>query len=496
MLTGREALEFEAALNHVPTSMRDDYIDRALRLVDLTDAAHRRVSTYSGGMTKRLDLACGLLNSPRLLILDEPTLALDVTSRRRIWSYLHRLRDQGVAILLATNYMDEAEYLCDTVCVLTKGRQVLAGPPGELKAAIASELVTLITAEPDGLLRLLRQHGLAGDSAVTGPAELSVWVTDAPREIPQLVQAAAHGQISVSALHHQRASLDEVFLQHTRPDEPGTLVEPPVPAPDRARANRSADAVRETRAFLIRSWREAIRERLNLLLTVVQPAAWLVLLGTALGRTVDPGKTGTHNYPAFMLPGLLVFVVLGVAISGVLPLIWDRETGYLAKLLSLPIARSSMLVSRILFQAGMALLQSAVAVVVAVLLGVRLASGATGLLGIAALVVLLTTMLTTLLIALALSLRGHNTFLAVSGFITLPLLFASTALVPAATMPVWLRLIAIANPLTLMIDASRTLVLTGWRASLAGQFGWLGALTAASVALAAFRFRRYRGSLS
>lgn len=497
LLTGREALEFEATLYHIPSRLRAAYVDRALRLVDLSDDADRRVATYSGGMTKRLDLACGLINSPRLLVLDEPTLALDVTSRRRIWNYLRRLREQGTAILLATNYMDEAEFLCDEVCILSEGQQVLSGPPRRLKAEIKADLLSVDTSDPQRLLATLNEAGFDWQAGAASETELSVWVANAPSEIPRVVLAAARSGIDLGEIRYQAASLDEVFLHHTSSEQPPVeMVRKPELAEQAGSRDRPvAASVAETGAFLLRSRRETTRERLNLLLTVVQPATWLVLLGTALGRTVDPGKTGTTNYPAFMLPGLIVFLALGVSVSGVIPLIWDRETGYLAKLLSMPIARSSLLVSRIVFQSGLALAQTGVALVVAYLLGVRVAAGLTGVLGIAALVVLLTASLTSLLIALAFSLPGHNTFFAVSGFITLPLLFASTAFVPSSSMPSWLRVVAVANPLSLVIDATRTLVLRGWRAELAGQFGWLMVLAVVSVALATARFRGRRATL-
>ncbi|WP_281284580.1 ATP-binding cassette domain-containing protein [Nonomuraea diastatica] len=104
----------------------------------LSDSADRLVAGYSGGMQKRLDLACGLLHRPELLILDEPTLGLDVQSRHHLWEHIRSLRDEGMSVLLATNYMDEADRLCDRLAIIDRGRQVAGGTPAELKVAIGA----------------------------------------------------------------------------------------------------------------------------------------------------------------------------------------------------------------------------------------------------------------------------------------------------------------------------------------------------------------------
>ncbi|MFI6315877.1 ABC transporter ATP-binding protein [Nonomuraea sp. NPDC050556] len=138
MLTGREKTEIEAALYHVPRRQVRTRAAEVLELVGLTADADRLVQEYSGGMQKRLDLACGLLHRPELLILDEPTLGLDVQSRHRMWDHIRSLCDEGMTVLLATNYMDEADRLCDRLTIIDHGRSVAAGSPGELKAALGA----------------------------------------------------------------------------------------------------------------------------------------------------------------------------------------------------------------------------------------------------------------------------------------------------------------------------------------------------------------------
>ncbi|RVX42290.1 ABC-2 type transport system ATP-binding protein [Nonomuraea polychroma] len=138
MLTGREKTEIEAALYHVPRRQVKARAGEVLDLVGLSQDADRLVQEYSGGMQKRLDLACGLLHRPELLILDEPTLGLDVPSRHRMWDHIRALCDQGMTVLLATNYMDEADRLCDRLTIMDHGREVVTGTPAELKEAIGA----------------------------------------------------------------------------------------------------------------------------------------------------------------------------------------------------------------------------------------------------------------------------------------------------------------------------------------------------------------------
>ncbi|MFI7702811.1 ABC transporter ATP-binding protein [Nonomuraea sp. NPDC049480] len=138
MLTGREKAEIEASLYHVPRRQVKDRVAEILDLVGLSEHADRLVQDYSGGMQKRLDLACGLLHRPELLILDEPTLGLDVQSRHHLWDHIRALCDQGTTVLLATNYMDEADRLCDRLTIIDHGREVVRGTPAGLKEALGA----------------------------------------------------------------------------------------------------------------------------------------------------------------------------------------------------------------------------------------------------------------------------------------------------------------------------------------------------------------------
>ena len=136
-LTGRENMMLFARLFDVPRAERRDRVDLALEATGMREPADRMVSTYSGGMIRRLELAQALVNRPRVLILDEPTIGLDPIARTSVWDLIERLREEsGMTVLLTTHYMDEADELCERIALMHRGRVRAVGSPGELKAAL------------------------------------------------------------------------------------------------------------------------------------------------------------------------------------------------------------------------------------------------------------------------------------------------------------------------------------------------------------------------
>jgi ABC-2 type transport system ATP-binding protein len=137
-LTGRENVAWFARLFDVPRKERKQRVEEVLALMDLTDAADRLASTYSGGMVRRLELAQALVNRPALLVLDEPTVGLDPVARDSVWARVRELQQHsGTTVLLTTHYMEEADALCDRVALMHRGRLRASGAPAELKAALA-----------------------------------------------------------------------------------------------------------------------------------------------------------------------------------------------------------------------------------------------------------------------------------------------------------------------------------------------------------------------
>ncbi|HEY5649254.1 MAG TPA: ATP-binding cassette domain-containing protein, partial [Nitrospiria bacterium] len=142
-LTAREHLVMVSHLYHLDRKGMDQRIDEVLELVDLAKKGNEVVGNFSGGMKKKLDIACGLVPYPKVLVLDEPTLGLDVESRIRIWDYVRKLRSSGLTIFLTTNYLDEAEQLCDRIAILDQGKLAVMGASEDLKKSLGGDRVTI-----------------------------------------------------------------------------------------------------------------------------------------------------------------------------------------------------------------------------------------------------------------------------------------------------------------------------------------------------------------
>ena len=140
-LTGRENVLLFARLFDVPRKERAERADAALAAMGLEEAAHRQASTYSGGMIRRLELAQALVNAPRLLVLDEPTVGLDPIARMDVWEYITKLRDEHhMTVLMTTHYMDEADIYCDRLALMHRGRIRTSGSPADLKGGLGDDI--------------------------------------------------------------------------------------------------------------------------------------------------------------------------------------------------------------------------------------------------------------------------------------------------------------------------------------------------------------------
>jgi len=235
------------------------------------------------------------------------------------------------------------------------------------------------------------------------------------------------------------------------------------------------------------------REPLNLVFSVTQPAIWLLFFGAGLGRAIDTRVVGTPSYLAFVLPGIIAFTVIGNGVSSAMPLLFDKEDGYLEKLMAMPISRSSVIVSRFLYQTALLAGQVILVLAVAFAMGVRLAAGPAGFVVLMLTVALLTLAVTAAFLALAYAVPGHGTFFAITGFASLPVLFISNAFVPFDAMPGWMAPLARLNPLSYAIASMRILVLDGWTAQLPVALGVLAVSAAVLLACGTYEFRRHTG---
>lgn len=218
-LTGREHLLLLGDLYHLPKTEACRRIDDVLKLVDLVDKADQPAKTYSGGMKRKLDIACGLLPNPKILFLDEPTLGLDVQSRLRIWDYVRGLRERGVTIVMTTNYLDEADRLCDRLAIIDGGRIKALGSPAELKAGLGGDIVSVTVAESE-LARLetlaSALKGLPAIRAIsTKPTGLDIRVESPEKALPVVLEAAQRVACRLEFIEYHRPRLDDVFVAHT-----------------------------------------------------------------------------------------------------------------------------------------------------------------------------------------------------------------------------------------------------------------------------------------
>jgi len=215
LLTGRENVEIEAALRHLPRRQCRERADEVLDLVGLLPHADRLIAEYSGGMRKRLDLAGGLLHRPEVLVLDEPSLGLDVQSRHRIWDHIRGLRDEGTTVLLATNYLDEADQLCNRLTIIDDGRTVVTGSPGDLKRAIGADVVQVTTNAADRLRIAIGGEPWVQRFVVTDSGDVHVYVDDASVALPAVMRLSLDHGVDLQRVTYNQPTLDDVFLLHT-----------------------------------------------------------------------------------------------------------------------------------------------------------------------------------------------------------------------------------------------------------------------------------------
>jgi ABC-type multidrug transport system ATPase subunit len=217
-LTGKEYMELVARLRHVPRRRRAQETAALLAEFELDEISRARISSYSGGMSRRLDIAANFIGEPAVLFLDEPSTGLDPHSRNRLWEAIRRRADEGTAVLLTTQYMEEADALADSVVVLARGRVIAAGTPSELKDDIGGRVVELTLADPGQVERATAILAAANTPSSKGDSPESlhfVLLKSTPPLLSILQQLDIEGA-DVSDVIVRRPTLDEAFLHLTR----------------------------------------------------------------------------------------------------------------------------------------------------------------------------------------------------------------------------------------------------------------------------------------
>jgi ABC-2 type transport system ATP-binding protein len=214
--TGRELLELQCGLYGITGRRGRERTQELLELVGLTEAAERRTKTYSGGMKRRLDLASALVHSPDVLFLDEPTTGLDPASRLTIWDEVRRINAGGATVFLTTQYLEEADKLCDRLAIIDEGRIVAEGTPEQLKAEMGHDVVSVSLNGADVSATEAALTGVPGLERVVATRDaLALYVEDGAGSIAEIVRRLDRDQIRVGAISVARPSLDDVFLDAT-----------------------------------------------------------------------------------------------------------------------------------------------------------------------------------------------------------------------------------------------------------------------------------------
>lgn len=217
LATGRELLTLQARLNGLRGDEPRRRAVELLALVGLTEAADRRIKTYSGGMKRRLDLASALIHRPRILFLDEPTAGLDPASREAVWGQVERLnRDEGITVFLTTQYLEEADRLAERLAIIDQGRIVAEGTPEQLKRSIGADIVTVEVT--NGLAADARDalQGLDGMKELREETHgLTLFVSDGSHAVAEVIRRLDRAGVDVGPVGVHRPTLDEVFLRAT-----------------------------------------------------------------------------------------------------------------------------------------------------------------------------------------------------------------------------------------------------------------------------------------
>jgi ABC-2 type transport system ATP-binding protein len=209
-LTAEQNLRMHAELYGIDADVIPARMDQMLQMVDLADRRDQRVITFSGGMKRRLEIARGLMHSPRVLFLDEPTIGLDPQTRSSIWRYIRALQEkEGTTIFMTTHYMDEAEF-CDRIAIMDRGEIVVLDTPEALKAGVGADRVVLGTADDDAALAVLRDR--FGIEASVAEGAVTFHVENGEAFVPRLF---AELDVAITSVAVSRPTLDDVFMRYT-----------------------------------------------------------------------------------------------------------------------------------------------------------------------------------------------------------------------------------------------------------------------------------------
>ncbi|MDB9523658.1 ABC transporter ATP-binding protein [Dolichospermum circinale CS-1225] len=223
VLTGRELLQLQAALYHLPGKVIKERIKTILDLLGLQEYADKKTGTYSGGLRKRLDLAAGLLHAPDVLVLDEPTVGLDIESRVVVWDFLRQLRAGGTTVVITSHYLEEVDALADRVAIIDRGLVIANGTPSQLKDQVGGDRITLRIREfsppeeAETAKNLLAALPFVQEIIINSAQgnSLNLVVTPQDDVLIRIQQELNHANLPIFGIAQSRPSLDDVYLAAT-----------------------------------------------------------------------------------------------------------------------------------------------------------------------------------------------------------------------------------------------------------------------------------------
>ena len=463
LLTGAENLRLMADLRHLGREAGQRRVAELLKQFDLTDAADKLLSTYSGGMRRRLDLAMTLVGEPRVIFLDEPTTGLDPRSRLTMWEIIRQLASAGVTILLTTQYLDEADQLADRIAVLDQGRIVAQGSPTELKRRMPGGHVRLHFAGPD----LWRVGGGTTPGRCSRPGPTG---PPGPRRRHGGLSAPPARRVARGP-YRRRAAVDphpgprrRLLRRHRqsrhRSARAARATRPRTHAARSAPMTGLAYTLSDSRVMLRRNLTHQLRYPSMTVMLVGMPIVLLLLFVYVFGGQLGAGlgaHLGRHAYLDYVVPGLLL-ITLASAVQGTSIMVaMDMTGGIIDRFRTMAIARASVLTGHVLGSLIQILAGFGILIGVAFGLGFHSSAGVLQWLAALGILVLFAFALIWLAVALGLAAKSVETA-SNSPMILLLLLFLSSGFVATATMPTGLRQFAEYQPFTPVADTVRGLL--------------------------------------
>ena len=218
-LTGKENLIFQSRISQMPKEQVQSRIDEVISLVELEEKQNEAAITYSGGMRKRLDIACGLIHRPKVLFLDEPTVGLDIQTRRKIWEYIRKIHKEfEMTLFVSTHYMEEADKLCDRVGIIDYGKIQVIDTPEIMKNAMGSDMISFSLidgiAKQDELINRIKQIEFV-NQVTRKQGEITIKSSQCSEVIPKIFQTTSQMNIEIDSLSLNKPTLDDVFISYT-----------------------------------------------------------------------------------------------------------------------------------------------------------------------------------------------------------------------------------------------------------------------------------------